>query len=340
VIAAALAACGDNGNKTVDAKPDVAVDAGQSPVDRGRYLMNDVAACGFCHTPLNPDGSRDLTRLFAGVDCLIDADGMPNNGFGCISSRNLTNDPTGLMNATDDQIKDAFRNGMRTDGKYIVPLMPYYVFHNMTDDDASAIVAYLRTVPGISHTVQANEEPWLDYNDNGPAATPISVDAIPLPSPSFGDQASAMRGRYLTSQVGLCIDCHTPRRCALGDTDPSCTLNDEIRLEEDKEFWGGFSFTADQLGLQSPPYPMIINSRNLTPDATGLMGETAAQIKASIQQGKDPDGNAVCAATHGSMISPYAGMTDDDMNDVVNFIMSLAPVSNDTGSNCAGPAVP
>jgi hypothetical protein len=152
---AILVGCGDNTKLPADAPPP---DAGRTQIERGRYIMNTLAACTFCHTPLNPDGTRDLTRLFAGVDCFVDID--PTPGVGCISSRNLTNDPTGLMNATDAQIKNAIKNGVRTDGKTLAPVMPYWVFHNMMDSDVDAIVAYLRTVPGVNHTVQANEPPW------------------------------------------------------------------------------------------------------------------------------------------------------------------------------------
>ncbi len=356
------AACGDN-LKVPDAAviPHIdapAADAAQTPADRGRYIMNNVAACTFCHTPLNPDGTRDNTRQFAGVDCLIDIPtcfGMPgcasppdpNDGFGCISSRNLTNDPTGLMNATDAQIKNAFQNGHRTDGKTIVPLMPYYIFHNMTDDDASAVVAYLRTVPGVTHQVPVNEEPWKDMNDlpnppdmPNPIQTPTDLTHIPLPVSTFPDQASAMRGRYLTSQIGLCIDCHTPR---------TMNMMDPFELDETKFFAGGETFSAEQLGLKGPaesgPYPATINSRNLTPDATGLpqTGATAwstQQIKDAITKGKDQMGNAVCAATHGGVTATYAALEPQDLTDIVSFLQSLAPIVNDTSPNCAGPPVP
>jgi hypothetical protein len=105
-------------------------------------------------------------------------------------------------------------------------------------------------------------------------------------------------------------------------------------------FAGGRQFPAAELGLLSPPYPMVINTRNLTPDPTGLAGFTATDIKNAISLGKDPMGNAVCAATHGSGISPYAGLDPADLDDIVNYLMSLAPIHNDTSPNCAGPMVP
>ncbi len=84
--------CGDNRN----APPaDAAVDeGGQTPAERGAYLMNVVSACGFCHTPLLPNGTRDLDKLYSGIDCFIDLDSPDftdnDNGTGCLSTRNLT----------------------------------------------------------------------------------------------------------------------------------------------------------------------------------------------------------------------------------------------------------
>jgi mono/diheme cytochrome c family protein len=323
--------CGDDGNKkTPDAPMSMGDGSGSDNtalVERGRYIMNTLGACTFCHTPLNPDGSRDNTRLLAGVDCLFDTD--PAAGSGCVSSRNLTNDPTGLMNATDTQIKNAFRNGIRTDGKTLAPIMPYWIFHNMTDDDADAVVAYLRTVPGVTHTVQANEPPWSQINDSGSAGlSPYITDAeIPMPT---GGGSAALHGRYLASEAGLCIDCHTPDA-----VQPAPRL-----IDLTKAYQGGRFFTKEQLGLLDASYPEMIYSRNITPDATGLQGWSMQQIEDAISKGKDQMGNAVCAATHGSMVSPYAALTQEDLDDITTYIMNLPPAANDTGSDCAGPPVP
>src|SRR6185503_6952989 len=177
-VAFAVAGCGDNGDKPIDAAPQVDAD---SQVARGQYIMNVLGACTFCHTPLLMNGMRDPSKLLAGVSCFFDAD--PQAGVGCLSTRNLTNDATGLKNATDKQIKDAFRNGIRTDGKKLAPVMPYWIFHNMTDEDADAVVAYLRTVPGVDNAVAPNEPPWSLYNDGTIPPVPF-IDAnsqIPFP---------------------------------------------------------------------------------------------------------------------------------------------------------------
>jgi len=330
VVVIAIAACGDNlkGASTTDAPP---ADGSpeQTPVERGRYIMNTLGACTFCHTPLNPDGSRDMTRLFAGVDCIFDLDTDPTNGMGCVSSRNLTPDATGLKNATDEEIKNAFRNGHRTDGKLLSPVMPYWIFHNMTDADADAVVAYLRSIPPVNHTVMANESPWSLYNDGVLPLSPYVQDTE-IPVGRWGGDHSD-HGRYLAAKVGLCIDCHTP-----AETDPTSPR----LIDLTKAFQGGRMFTKEQLGLLDASYPAVINSRNLTPDATGLMGWTFQQVEDGIAKGKDQNGNAVCAATHGSGISPYAALAKEDLDDITTYIMSLPPAANDTGANCQGPPVP
>ena len=351
VVLAVMVGCGDN----LKAKPDASQelpDAGRSPVERGRYIMNTLGACTFCHTPLNPDGTRDTTRLFAGVDCFIDID-PPTAGSCCLSTRNLTNDVTGLKNATDQQIKDAFTKGKRTDGKTLSPVMPYYIFHNMTEDDQNAIVAYLRTVPAVSHTVAANEPPWSFINDGNATvcdmlgtgeAVPCVADSIvpssiPSPAAGFPSMASALRGRYLAGMAGLCIDCHTPEL-------PHVPVNNPIPpffprpIDMSKPYTGGRMFQKIDLGLIDPSYPAIITTRNLTPDATGLMGFTLNDVENAIARGKDREGKAVCAATHGSLISPYAALDDQDLEDISNYVLSLAPVVHDTTPNCQGPLVP
>jgi mono/diheme cytochrome c family protein len=333
VVAAALAVgCGDNGDKPgADASTDGTT---QSQAARGQYIMNVLAQCTFCHTPLLPNGMRDLDKLLSGVDCFFDVD--PADGVGCISTRNLTNDATGLKNATDAQIKMAFQQGIRTDGKKLAPVMPYWIFHNMSDADADAVVAYLRTVPGVSHTVKANEAPWTMYNDGTIPQAPFASQAeIPMPRGGVNNQ-SAMRGRYLAGQVGLCIDCHTPE-----------VVPNTLVLDFARAYGGGRAFPKEALGLvdTSFPYPPLIMTRNLTPDATGLKDWTREQIKNAIAIGKDQDGKAVCAATHGGVISPYAALEPQDLEDIVEYIYELPAVVNDTITcpgcgNCQGPTVP
>jgi mono/diheme cytochrome c family protein len=122
------------------------------PVARGRYLVNNVAACVDCHTPRDPDTGAPVEEMFlAGVECFVQLD----NGS-CLNSRNLTSHETGLANRTDAEIERMIRDGIRpaaTGDEALFPVMPYYVFHNLSEPDLDAVVAYLRTVPPVDHAV-------------------------------------------------------------------------------------------------------------------------------------------------------------------------------------------
>lgn len=127
-------------------KPDSGAPA--DPVARGKYIVENIAVCGDCHTPRKMDGTFDARKALSGVECFVDAD-PADDTVGCLSSRNLTSHETGLKNRSDQEIKDMFTKGERPDGKSLHPFMPYWVLGNMSDEDADAIVAYLRTVQGV-----------------------------------------------------------------------------------------------------------------------------------------------------------------------------------------------
>src|SRR5690606_9334165 len=71
--------------------------------------------------------------------------------------------------------------------------------------------------------------------------------------------------------------------------------------------------------------------------ATGLGGWTREQIRAAIADGKDRDGNQVCAATHGGLISGYAALEPQDLEDITEYIYNLPEVDNDAGLASCGP---
>jgi mono/diheme cytochrome c family protein len=335
VLVLGLAACGGDDEVTPDAaggNPDagggadaMGPDAGPvASAARGEYLVKHVGACGDCHTPRNMDGSLDETKALSGVECFADIDPMTPN-VGCLHTRNLTNHATGLMNRSDAEIKAMFQNGVRPNGDALWPVMPYYVFHNMTDVDAQSIVLYLRTVPGIDHTVPANEPP---FNTPPPAAAqPIDPATIPMPSTV---NASTMNGRYLAGMAGVCMECHTKR------TNPM----DPASLDTANFFAGGEGFPAAAFGLPVPPFPDVIYSANITPDnATGIGMHTVEQIVAIIKQGTDKDGNGVCPPMPVGPMGAFGGLTDGDATDIASYLLAIpAKPANGVANGCAIPA--
>jgi mono/diheme cytochrome c family protein len=128
--------------------------AGESErVTRGRYLVT-IMDCTGCHTPGALGGQPDPSRYLAGATVGF---GFPG---GVVYPPNLTPDPeTGLGRWTDAEIIRAFRHGQSRDGRPLVPIMPWPSYAAITESDAQAVVAFLRTIPPIRHQAPRNAKP-------------------------------------------------------------------------------------------------------------------------------------------------------------------------------------
>lgn len=118
----------------------------------GKYLAS-VASCNDCHTPM-VKGQYDLTRLFAG------GNPFPLDDGNVVTSANLTPDATGLKSWTEERFLAAFR--VYSDSAYTPPhipdgnfntLMPWNEFSAMSDEELSAIWAYLQSLPPVNNPV-------------------------------------------------------------------------------------------------------------------------------------------------------------------------------------------
>jgi mono/diheme cytochrome c family protein len=126
--------------------PAAAADPAQ--VARGKYLVN-ISGCNDCHTPGYFLGKPDMARFLGGSEV-----GFEIPGLGVFHGPNLTPDKaTGLGDWTDAQIVAALQTGVRPDGRVLAPIMPWHAFAELTKQDVSAIVAYLRSIPAVSNKV-------------------------------------------------------------------------------------------------------------------------------------------------------------------------------------------
>ena len=220
-------------------------------LDRGRYLVESIAGCGYCHTPQGPDGPLPGKALAGGL-------AVQDAAFTAVSA-NITSDPeTGIGRCTDAQIVVAIREGRRPDGSLIGPPMPFDQYRLISDSDVAAIVAYLRSVPPAKNAVARTRYPFPPPPAWGPP-----VGSVPDVPP--GDKVAY--GRYLAGPMGHCIECHS----APG---PQGTPDTRGGLGA-----GGLSFPGPW-GKSTAP--------NITP--TGLKRYTDAQLEALIATGARPDG--------------------------------------------------
>src|SRR3954453_22035136 len=78
------------------------------PVERGRYLVTTIMACGNCHTPTDADG-----RPVAGKDLSGGGIGFDIPPYAGLAANITPDKDTGIGNWTDDEIKRAITHGER-----------------------------------------------------------------------------------------------------------------------------------------------------------------------------------------------------------------------------------
>lgn len=118
--------------------PDASAQADRATVERGRYLVHDVAQCVQCHSPRTARGVIAERKLMQGA--AIETDGPPWIGDMWASQA-----PSAVTFARGraDYVITLLTTGARPDGTVPKSPMPQY---GMTVEDAEAVVAYLRTL--------------------------------------------------------------------------------------------------------------------------------------------------------------------------------------------------
>jgi cytochrome c2 len=271
-------------------------------MDRGEYLFNSVLGCPVCHSERDWSsiGAPPMPPIGAGRPCgesdqsplgLAEAGGFP----GTICFRNITSDKeTGIGEWTDGEVMRALREGIDRDGNAMFPIMPYFIYAALSDDDTKAVIAHVRTLPPVNR-------PLPETNINFP--TNLAISLIPKPvrhEVRQPDQTDNIKyGKYL-AKVARCRFCHTLR-------------NPRNRLPDQQyEFSGGVEFQ----GREGYFY-----STNLTSHETGLGDVSRAEFIKLFR--REPG-----KATSEIDIMPWTyfdGMTDDDLGAIYEYLQSLPP---------------
>lgn len=321
---AATGAAGAAGSADAAGAAGAAGAAQSAQVVRGQYIVVHVAGCPDCHTPRDAMGVPNSAMMLAGNAAFADLN-PADDTKGLVPTPNLTPDmDTGLGKWTDAQIKNAFQNGIDADGKPLFSMMPYYVFHNMTDSDADAVVAYLRSLPAVIHEIPERQDLGFPVTQ----ASPVPASLIPDTTLALSDPdyLHAQNGRYLAGSIGACMECHS-QHDAMG----------AIPLMTDKLFQGNEPFTRAQLGLP-PVFPATIYSANLTPATNGLAGWTPADVVQALHKGLSKDNKPLCPPMPSGPTGALAGLTDGDATDIGIYLTTLAPKDNGVIPLCVAPS--
>ena len=254
----------------------------QGDAKRGEYLAK-AGSCLGCHTE-----EREKAVPYAGGRAL-------KTPFGVFYGPNITPHPqAGIGRWTEADFVRAMREGRRPDGANYYPAFPYTSFTLITDSDLRDLWAYLRALAPSDRKSEPHELgflyrwrflltfwKWL-FLDRGPF----------VPDPAQNAQLS--RGRYLTTALGHCGECHTPRNFLGAPTRG--------------QFLAGAKDVAP----------------NLTPTRLKKRGD--GELRNFLTTGLTEDGDVPAKEMGEVITNTTSQLTPEDLNAMIAFLRSLPPL--------------
>lgn len=120
-------------------EPDVS-----TPEKRGKYLAS-LVGCADCHTPQDAHG-QPLPGMEFGGGLIFDGP------WGRVASANLTSDPSGIPYYDAALFTQTIRTGS-VKARQLNQIMPWHAYRGMTDEDLTAVFAYVKTAKPVRHHV-------------------------------------------------------------------------------------------------------------------------------------------------------------------------------------------
>lgn len=241
-------------------------------VTRGEHLVTAVAPCIGCHGP-------DL----GGEEFINDP------SIGLIYSANLTRGRGGAgASFTDEDWIRAIAYGVDPQGKGLL-VMPSQNYHQMSDEDLGAVIAYVKSVPPVDRESPEMQLTFMATLLNALGAFgELPADQIDQGSPrplAPAPGVNADYGGYLVT-IGDCRGCH------------------------------GANLAGAQVVPSDPWAP------NLTPGSE-LSGWSEADFLTLIRTGKKPSGAEISKKMPYEL---YRGQTDDEVKAIWVYLSSLEPL--------------
>ncbi len=272
------------------------VTAHAADVARGEYIFN-AAGCAGCHTNTRDDG-----QLLAGGRAL-------ETPFGTFVSPNITASDAGIGDWSDDDFVRALREGVAPDGSPYYPAFPYTSFTGATTEDLLDLKAYIFSLPPSSAANQDHDLKFpfgirqLMYGWRLLNFSPAEF----TPDPQQTDQVN--RGAYLSEALSHCGECHTPRNI-LGVMDPQMWMAGTVDGPEDSRV------------------------PNITPHSeTGIGNWSPGDLTTLLKTGLTPEFDSVGGAMGEVIDQGTSKMTDEDLEAIIAYLFSLAPIDNEIPSS-------
>jgi len=266
-------------------------------VAQGEYIAR-AADCAACHT--QPGG-----KPFAGGVAFK----LP---FGTLYSTNITADrETGIGQWSDDDFVRALHRGVAKDRRNLYPAFPYTSYTAMTRQDAVAIKAYLFSLSPVHAPDTPNHLPF-PFNQRWTLTfwNWMFLDEHRFrPDPTRSELQN--RGTYLSTALGHCGECHTPRNILMGMSTRKALAGAEM------SGWHAYNLTSDR--------------------ASGLGEWKDAQLQQFLSTGHAEDHGPAAGPMAEVVENSTSYLTPEDVQAMVTYLRGVPPQSNGYETQAAVP---
>jgi mono/diheme cytochrome c family protein len=254
----------------------------QGDAKRGEYLSK-AGGCLGCHTE-----EKEKATPYAGGRAL-------KTPFGTFYGPNITPHPqAGIGRWSEADFIRALREGRRPDGAHYFPAFPYPSFTFISDADLRDLWAYFRTVAPNGRQSEPHQLgflyrwrflvgiwKWLFFT-RGPFVPHAAASGV------------LNRGRYLTTALGHCGECHTPRNF--------------LGAPKKSQFLAGAKDIAP----------------NLTP--TRLKNWSDADLRNFLTTGLTAEGDVPAKEMGEVITNTTSQLTQQDLNALIAYLRSVPPL--------------
>jgi mono/diheme cytochrome c family protein len=257
-------------------------------VERGRYL-SVAGDCTGCHT--RPGG-----RPFAGGYAI-------KSPMGPIYSSNITPSiVAGIGGYTRADFARAMRKGIRRDGAYLYPAMPYTAYQGLSDADVAALYAFFTV--GVNRVDVPAPKTHLPFPFNlrvSMAGWNLFFLSDKRFAASPTRSAAWNRGAYLVGSLEHCSACHSPRGPLMNES-------------------SSHPFAGGSLGTWFAP--------NITTDTNAGIGAwSRADLVLYLKTGSTAHAQAAGGMAE-AITNSLQHLTNTDIDAVATYIRSIAPVAD------------
>ncbi len=253
-------------------------------VERGKYIVT-VGSCVDCHGAPQLAKKGEEPPLAGGAEFNL-------GPLGIYYATNLT----ALQGWTDADFLKVFHEGIEPKkNRVLAPIMPYFAYHGMADDDVKAVGAYLQSLTPVKNDVPEAKIGAAAAD----ALKPLPAQSVPMPK----IDTSVEYGAYLIHHISACGDCHSPHN------------PDGSPMVDAPELSGG---GINLGGEDNPLFATPIRGEILV-----AQGYSLDTFKLAMRQGIRPWGALI------PPIMPYRAFktyTDDDLLAQWNFLLTLKAV--------------